>query len=186
MRDAPEGSSSSVVHCKGQIWAPSSHADLSEHSRVALLSTRMWSRGTKNVQCRTLPWGAQAQQLLGSLSLSMLTFSGLSNFCLLQPQSSFNTSSHLHVFNLTYLQANNRNVWIVCASLWCSALWDVRIGIRGQPHGDFSLLYRARRRTAVLQLSVPQWGLLVLVLLNRSLVFSWGTRKVAPIAIPAR
>jgi len=62
----------------------------------------------------------------------------------------------------------------------------MRIGIHGLPHGDLSLLYRARRRTAVLQLSVPQRGPLVLVRLQRSLVFSQGTRKVAPIAVPAR
>lgn len=37
-------SSSPVVHCKCQIWALSSR---SERSGVALLSTRMWSRGTK-------------------------------------------------------------------------------------------------------------------------------------------
>lgn len=66
MHDAPESYLFQSCSPLGQMGAPSSHPDLSEHGGVALLSTRMWSGEPRLSECWSLPWGAQAQQLLGS------------------------------------------------------------------------------------------------------------------------
>lgn len=50
--------------------------------------------------------------------------------------------------------------------------------MHGQLHSDLSLLYRARRRVSL----HPTVRLFVITFLHRSLVFSQGTWKVAPIA----